>query len=424
MPAMIIDFHTHIFPPDVRGQRDEYLRRDPTFAEMYVSPKAKIATAEDLLRSMDEARVEVSVALGFAWREHDMCVRHNDYLLESAAESGGRIVPFCTVNMTAAGGESEIERCAQAGARGLGELRPESQGWDLNGEPGERLAALAERLGLILLFHVTEPAGHDYPGKEGLRLESFRRFCLKGPGVPIVGAHLAGGLPFHAATPEASQGLARVYLDTAAQPLLYDRGVYGQVVAVAGTERLLLGSDYPLIEQKRQIEEVRAGIADEESLRLVLGGNAARLLGWPARNRGVPEILRLFVAVELGEGVRRALAALQDDLRRRGLTDLRWVRPEGIHLTLKFLGETPTEKVADIQEALAAEVAGVAPHWLRLGKLGTFGDRRGPQVLWVDLEGDVSRLAQLQRRIDQALAPLGFPRERREFAPHLTLARV
>ena len=91
---MIIDFHTHIFPPDVRDKRDEYVARDPTFAEMYANPKAKIATAEDLLASMDEAGVDVSVALGFAWREHELCVRHNDYLLEAAAKSGGRIVPF------------------------------------------------------------------------------------------------------------------------------------------------------------------------------------------------------------------------------------------------------------------------------------------------------------------------------------------
>ena len=123
---MIIDFHTHIFPPDVRDRREEYLRRDPTFAEMYSHPRAQIATAEDLLRSMDEAGVDVSVALGFAWRDHEDCVRHNDYLLEVAKKSGGRIVPFCAVNLQAGeAAAAEVERCAGGGARGLGELRPE-----------------------------------------------------------------------------------------------------------------------------------------------------------------------------------------------------------------------------------------------------------------------------------------------------------
>jgi predicted TIM-barrel fold metal-dependent hydrolase len=123
---VIIDIHAHIFPPDVRDRREEYAGRDPTFAEMYASPRAKIATAEDLLASMDEAGVDVSVALGFAWREHDLCVQHNEYILETA-KSEGRIVPFCTINMAADKAIEEVERCAKAGAKGLGELRPESQ---------------------------------------------------------------------------------------------------------------------------------------------------------------------------------------------------------------------------------------------------------------------------------------------------------
>ncbi len=145
---------------------------------------------------------------------------------------------------------------------------------------------------------------------------------------------------------------------------------------------------------------------------------------WGSMSTTADQTLRLFVAVELDEGVRRALAALQDDLRRRGLADLRWVRPEGVHLTLKFLGETPADKLPAIQGALTAAVAGIAPQRLRLGELGTFGSRHGPQVLWVDLEGDVAELARLARRVDEALEPLGFAREKREFAAHLTLARV
>jgi hypothetical protein len=77
---VIIDFHTHIFPPDVRDRRDDYVRHDPTFAEMYDNPKAQIATAEELLAGMDEAGVDLSIALGFAWQDHHNIVRHNDYL--------------------------------------------------------------------------------------------------------------------------------------------------------------------------------------------------------------------------------------------------------------------------------------------------------------------------------------------------------
>src|SRR3990172_9424533 len=110
---------------------------------MYTSAKAKVAIAEDLAASMEGAGVDISVALGFAWREHELIVRHNDYLLETAMRGEGRILPFCTINMTDEGAEKEIERVAAAGIRGLGELRPESQGWDLNGAAGERLAGRA-----------------------------------------------------------------------------------------------------------------------------------------------------------------------------------------------------------------------------------------------------------------------------------------
>jgi len=277
---VIIDFHTHIFPPDVGHRRDEYLRRDPTFAEMYTSPKAKIATAEDLLRSMDEAGVDVSVALGFAWRDHELCVRHNDYLLEAAAKSSGRITAFCTINPLA--GEAaakEVARCARAGAKGLGELRPDSQGWDLNEETGDRLAAFAERHRLILLFHVTEPVGHEYPGKQGLQLESFYRFAVRHPQLKIVGAHLGGGLPFYAVMPEVREAFAAgLHVDTAAQPLLYERGDYEQLARLAGAERILLGSDYPLLGQTRQIDEIRSAVTGTDAQRLILGGNAERLL--------------------------------------------------------------------------------------------------------------------------------------------------
>ena len=92
---MIVDFHTHIFPPDICSDRDECLRLDPTFGMLYGDPKSRLATADDLLRSMDEAGIDVSVVLNFAWQDIDLCRRTNDYILEAAAASDGRLVPFC-----------------------------------------------------------------------------------------------------------------------------------------------------------------------------------------------------------------------------------------------------------------------------------------------------------------------------------------
>lgn len=135
------------------------------------------------------------------------------------------------------------------------------------------------------------------------------------------------------------------------------------------------------------------------------------------------EMLRLFVAVSLPKDVRDALGRLQEELRRRGLSGLRWVRPEGVHFTLKFLGETPAAKVPAISEALAGATR--ERRWLRLslGAMGTFGGRR-PRVLWLDITGDVERLREVQQAVEGALVEVGFPPEERGFSPHLTLARV
>lgn len=137
-----------------------------------------------------------------------------------------------------------------------------------------------------------------------------------------------------------------------------------------------------------------------------------------------PDVLRLFIAVELPADVRRRLAEVADELRGMGLDRLRWVRPENIHITLKFLGETPADSLPQIEDALRAAAEGVAPHELKLGKLGKFGGRQNPRVLWVDVGGDVDALKALQKRVDARIAPLGFSTDERPFAAHLTLARV
>ncbi len=137
----------------------------------------------------------------------------------------------------------------------------------------------------------------------------------------------------------------------------------------------------------------------------------------------MPESLRLFVAIELPGEVRETLSLLQHELQRRGLEKLRWVRPEGIHLTLKFLGTTPAERLPAIEDALVGAVEGATEHELALGKLGTFGGSR-PRVLWVDLTGQVDAIRRLQERVESAMNGLGFEREARGWSPHVTLARV
>jgi len=137
-----------------------------------------------------------------------------------------------------------------------------------------------------------------------------------------------------------------------------------------------------------------------------------------------PASLRLFVAIELPGDVREALTRLQHELQRRGLERLRWVRPEGIHLTLKFLGPTPAEKVPAIKQALVTAVEGTSTHELTVAAPSWFYRGRTPSVLKLDLGGNIDELRSVQRRIEEELEKVGVGPEARAFTPHLTLARV
>jgi 2'-5' RNA ligase len=134
--------------------------------------------------------------------------------------------------------------------------------------------------------------------------------------------------------------------------------------------------------------------------------------------------VRSFIAVELPEEVKLGLRKLQAELQLPGHTFVKWVAPESIHLTLKFLGNISLQVVSAIAKVMEEASRGGSPFRLTLGELGAFPNLRRPRVLWLGIGGEVDRLVVLQQRIDNGLRPLGFTPEARPFAPHLTLARL
>lgn len=134
--------------------------------------------------------------------------------------------------------------------------------------------------------------------------------------------------------------------------------------------------------------------------------------------------IRSFIAIELPDEVKAALASLQAELKLAEHTFVKWVTPEGIHLTLKFLGNIVASRVSEIEKAVGEAVQGISSFKLEISDLGVFPNLRQPRVLWVGVGGEVDRLIVLQRRVDEALIPLGFTPESRPFSPHLTLARL
>ncbi len=136
------------------------------------------------------------------------------------------------------------------------------------------------------------------------------------------------------------------------------------------------------------------------------------------------EKIRVFVAVELPDAVKAEFAGLVSTIDALGVRGVRTVRPEGIHLTLKFLGDVNADLVPDIQAAMDAAASGAAPFDLSLGDTGVFPNPGAAHVLWVGVEGDIKRLSRLQERVERSLTDLGFRPERRRFNPHITAGRI
>jgi 2'-5' RNA ligase len=137
------------------------------------------------------------------------------------------------------------------------------------------------------------------------------------------------------------------------------------------------------------------------------------------------EQIRSFVAIELEEELREELAQIQESLRRRGIAEqVRWIKPQGIHLTLKFLGNVPAHRIEEIGLAVTRGSEGVEPFTISLDGLGCFPTASRPNVVWVGVKEDSGTLARLQTAIEDRLSVLGYAPERRKFTPHLTLGRV
>ena len=136
-------------------------------------------------------------------------------------------------------------------------------------------------------------------------------------------------------------------------------------------------------------------------------------------------MVRAFIAVDISQEARAVLAETAKRLQEQGVTGVRWVRPEGVHLTLKFLGEIEPNLVESILEAMEGAGLGTGPIKLGLSELGAFPSMSNPRVIWVGVDGDMAPLAKLQSRIEEALyLSCTLPKEKRAFSPHLTLGRL
>lgn len=277
---MIIDFHTHLFPPDFTTNRRKYLDRDLTFASMYSNDRSTQATVEKLISNMNHVGIDKSVIMGIGWSDMQVAIESNNYIADVVAKFPDRLIGFCSVNPRwGRKAVSEIERCVARGIRGIGELHPDTQSLDITDKAMMApIMNAALSMKLPLLVHSSEPVGHIYPGKGNTTPGKLYKLASNFPDNVIVFAHWGGGLPFYSLMPEVKRALGNVFYDMAASPLLYNPDVIREVVSLEGSNKILFGSDFPLVGQERILNQVMTSNLTNDQKARILGLNALPLV--------------------------------------------------------------------------------------------------------------------------------------------------
>ncbi len=176
------------------------------------------------------------------------------------------------------GAAKEAERCFEAGAVGIGELNADAQGFDLNSPaPLAAIAEICNEFDKPILFHVSEPVGHLYSGKGTSTPDRLLRFLIEFPEVKVVAAHWGGGLPFYELMPEVAELTRNLVYDSAASTYLYRSSVFPRVIDLVGAERVLMGTDYPVLRQDRFVRRILKHDLSDDVLDSILWRNAARV---------------------------------------------------------------------------------------------------------------------------------------------------
>ncbi len=279
---MIIDAHTHIFPEQIKKDRSGYFENEPEFSLLYNSPRAAINTVDDLMISMDKHQVDISVICGFPWRNPDLARQNNDTVIEAVLKYPDRIKGLACFDVAWNGAADETKRCIDAGLSGAGELAFYLSGIDQAALDYLKpvMDVLKENGNLPCMIHTNEPVGHIYPGKTPITLEQIYALAKTFGDNKIILAHWGGGILFYnIMKKEAKDVLKNIWYDTAASLFLYDSQIYDIAVKAGLEDKILFGTDYPLLPPDRYYTDLdNSGITIEQK-KMILGENAQVLFG-------------------------------------------------------------------------------------------------------------------------------------------------
>jgi len=275
----IFDGHVHITPPEIIQHEDEYRRKDPYFELLCSSKVNKFTTGDELIAAMEESNWEKSIVFGFAFKNNELCKIVNRYTIKMVQKYPKKLVGFAVVNPLASDVKEELQRCKEAGLKGVGELFPFGQEFDVTNKGQLKIVCdFCRENNWPLLIHFNEPVGHYYKGKTKDSIRKAAKLAINFPDVKFIYAHLGGGLCFYELMPEMKEKLQNVYYDTAAQPFLYDNNIYKVFRAAGLIDKIILGSDYPLLSPLRYINSIESTVLSRIEIRKITNENLKKLL--------------------------------------------------------------------------------------------------------------------------------------------------
>jgi uncharacterized protein len=288
----IVDAHVHAYPAEVAADPAGWGRGhgEPGWVACVAPPGRRTiqgwADSDAMIADMDEAGIDSCVMLGWYWERQETCDLQNRWQGEWIKRHPGRLLGFAAVQPAQGRRAIEaLERALDSGLCGVGEILPAAQGFSIEDPWWGKVVETAIARGAPITLHATDPAVGPAAGPP-TPLEDYLRLALRYPAATFILAHWGGGLAL-ADPPGRGPLPPNVYFDTAASPLLYDPSVFRRAADRVGAERILYGSDYPLLLYPRESRRpgfarflgdiARSGLTDGERS-LILGSNVRRLL--------------------------------------------------------------------------------------------------------------------------------------------------
>ncbi len=293
MNNKIIDVHAHILPENIVKNPSAFALMDDYFGYISTPTPANFAkqcfvTYEQAIKQMDKDGIDIIAIQGWPMGSYECCVMQNDNTLEAMKAYPDSVMGFCIVNPNdGINAIREVKRCLEAGMVGVGELDPYGQRFSLDNETLLKICDICVDYDVPLSIHISEPVGEFYFGKSNVPLNDYVNLIMKKPYLKVILPHWGGGLPFFELMPDIRKSFENVYYDMAASPLLCTPDIYENTINIVGAEKLLFGTDYPLVLYPDKegepgfanfLDEVKANISDEKNLNNILGNNFLRLL--------------------------------------------------------------------------------------------------------------------------------------------------